>query len=194
MRRGIARGTLLNEYEKAMLKEPAEPWHWPEGSIVDLARRNRIRWACLYCLRTGRAIRGDPWKQTFSLTPPYLAYFDLRLNCEECQQDFVFGAKEQQFWFEQLNFWVWARPKHCLKCRRRRRKPKQAQRALQTVLRQLNPTDPSDLVRAASLYLQVGSQRKAAEFLRRAKNRAREQGRFDALLMQIEQVEKDSRV
>jgi hypothetical protein len=188
MIRGIARGTPLFAIEKALVNKPATPWHIDEGDIVDLARRNCIRWAFLTCLRSYRAIPGDPWEQMFSLTPPHLAYFNLRLNCEDCRHDFAFSAKEQRFWFEQLKFWVWARPKHCLKCRRRKRRPKQAQRALQTLLSQFDPTDPLQLVRAASLYLEVGSQRKASEFLRRAKNRAREQGKFDSLLVQIERM------
>lgn len=49
---------------------------------------------------------------------PYFAFIDVELPCNRCGNVFLFSAKEQQHWYETLQFWVQSRPKQCLPCRR----------------------------------------------------------------------------
>jgi hypothetical protein len=72
-------------------------------------------------------MEANPVVQKFCDHPPYLAYFDVPLRCEDCGSTFVFEAKEQQFWYEELKFWVQSRPKQCAACRKLRRERKSEQ-------------------------------------------------------------------
>jgi hypothetical protein len=67
---------------------------------------------------------------------------------------------------------VQSEPKQCLACRRIRRKRANASKALILALSELDPKDPLQLAKISELYLAIGSNRKAAEYLARAKNRA----------------------
>ncbi len=88
------------------------------------SNRDRIHWACDDCLEQGRAILANPGLQKFVDCVPYYAYFDLQLECGTCGKRFQFSAKEQQFWYESLKFWVQSWPKDCVECRREKRKRK----------------------------------------------------------------------
>jgi hypothetical protein len=61
---------------------------------------------------------------------------------------------------------------------RLRRARAAANKALASALSELDPKDPLKLARVSDLYLAVGSHRKAADYLSRAKNRA---GSIEAL-------------
>lgn len=127
--RNIADGTPLLAQEDELRQKNADPWRRSEGWTVEAAEAGRLQWACNRCLSGGQAIRGCPANQTFCDYEPYFAYFDVELRCEDCEQHFVFTAREQQFWYEQLKFWVQSRPKQCVSCRRAQRERAAEQRA-----------------------------------------------------------------
>ena len=74
-----------------------------------------------------------PVVQKFCNHPPYMAYFDVPLRCEDCDSQFVFEATEQKFWYEELKFWVQSRLKQCVACRQLRRERKREQRKRDSV-------------------------------------------------------------
>ena len=119
--------TPLLQQEEELRRKNADPHRRAEGWSVEVAQTGRLQWACNLCLKNGKAIKANPAIQTFCDWEPYFAYFDVELRCEDCQQQFVFSPKEQQFWYENLKFWVQSRPKQCVSCRRARRQTKEGQ-------------------------------------------------------------------
>lgn len=67
----------------------------------------------------GTAIEADEAKQTSSL---YFVkyYFDETHHCPDCDRAFIFFAREQQFWFEDLGFSLDTIGKWCYDCRQLR--------------------------------------------------------------------------
>lgn len=118
---------------------------------------NNAQWACNACLVSGQAIPGQPWLQTWVDHRPYLAYWDRQKICRDCHTDFIFSAREQRYWYEELKFWVQSDAIHCLSCRRARREKKALQRQLQQQLALLDETNCQQLLHVASLALQDGS-------------------------------------
>jgi len=158
--------------EQQVRDHNADPWQRPPGWSVEEAREGRLQWACAYCVEQGRALIARPWIQTFCDALPYFAYYDRTLTCTDCQTSFVFSAREQQYWYETLMFWVQSRPKQCPACRRKRRQDKQAQAELKTALDQLNADDADQLLHVADLYARLGCLAKARVFFGRARKRA----------------------
>ena len=113
--------TPLLQVETELCYKNGDPWQRLAGWSVTSARSGFLQWACNRCIQSGRALRGNPAVQTYCDDEPYFAYYDVTLRCHDCGQDFVFAAAEQQFWYEQLKFWVQSRPKQCVVCRRARR-------------------------------------------------------------------------
>lgn len=124
--RSDVEGTSLKQLEEKLLKANLTPWR-SEGWSIEEASKGKLQWACRYCLKSGRAIEANPVVQKFCDYPPYLAYFDVPLKCEDCGSKFLFEAKEQKFWYEELKFWVQSRPKLCAACRKLRRERKREQ-------------------------------------------------------------------
>lgn len=127
-KRDAAKETPLFQTESTLIQKNADPWKRKPGWSVEGAAKNKLRWACQFCLDAGRALAAQPWEQQFCDHQPYFAYYDAPEVCEDCGQPFVFGAKEQQFWYEERRFWVQSWPKHCVDCRRKRREQKKEQR------------------------------------------------------------------
>ena len=129
---------------------------------------------CPKCLRDGRALRADPSKQNHDgLGGPIDAFWDQTRKCGTCSNDYVFGAEEQQLWYETLGFFVESVPLECQGCRQQMRARKQAQRTMQELLPLAQDADWrqwEEVARASSLL--GGS--KALEYLRRAKNLCRD--------------------
>ena len=173
--------------ERQMEAQATTPW-WAKPGWTS-RRNSAVRWACSRCLADGRALQASPAAQTYCCSPPYLAYFDQTLKCTDCGQPFVFTKTEQRFWYETRSFIVQSRPKQCVRCRRARRVAKQSQARLQAALSRLDPRDPAQLAAVGMLYLELGSRRKAAEFLRRAKNRATNDNERLELLRALERAE-----
>ena len=59
---------------------------------------------------------------------PRSDYFDVLRKCRDCSRWFVFFAKAQQYWFEDLQFFVDSACMRCAECRRQQRHRKEAQR------------------------------------------------------------------
>jgi hypothetical protein len=142
------------------------------GWSLRTAKYSKLYWACKKCFRDGRALEAKTWLQTHLDRAPRFAYYDLKKRCKDCKKPFVFSSTEQQKWYEVYKLWVQSEPVHCLACRRLRRKRAAAHKELASSLAELNPQDPLQLAKISDLYLTVGSARKAAEYLARAKNRA----------------------
>lgn len=121
--RSLAMDTPLLFVEDELRQHNASPW-WGdfEGWSIQKAKSKELQWACYLCLKSGLALAAQTWMQKFCDYCPHFAYFDVSLHCEDCQKTFIFSAKEQQYWYEVLKFWVQSRPKHCVECRRTRRK------------------------------------------------------------------------
>jgi tetratricopeptide (TPR) repeat protein len=69
------------------------------------------------------AVRGDIRKQSFCRmchVPKYFYASETR-TCVQCGSSFVFGAAEQKYWYETLQFHFESTAVRCVACRRRRR-------------------------------------------------------------------------
>jgi hypothetical protein len=176
--------------ERELERRHLSPW-WAERGWSVGSGGQRVQWACRHCLDSGRAILADPAKQLYCDWPPYLAYFDTTHECADCHDDFVFSKEEQRFWYEELGFWVQSRPKQCSNCRRKRRMHSRANAQLQNA-RGTRQQRSRRLSEVAQLYLEVGSRRKAVEFLRRATNRAQNDQQRDAFRVALVKMESQS--
>ena len=66
------------------------------------------------------AVRANIDAQNYSVHPRFW-YIDAWQNCIQCGSAFVFTIAEQQFWYEELRFWVGSYPTRCKACRRSQR-------------------------------------------------------------------------
>ena len=66
------------------------------------------------------AKRADVSKQNYSVCPRYW-YVDAAFICRECGKEFVFTAREQRFWYEEMRFWIDSLPTRCAACRKQQR-------------------------------------------------------------------------
>ncbi len=156
-------------------------WWMDEGWSIQAAMAGSLQWACPICLKRSIAFQGKPWLQTWCDYTPYFAFFDVKLNCEDCKNKFVFSASEQQFWYEKLQFWVQSRPKQCKNCRKVRRQIKQANTELQELLKNCDRNNSIDLAKLARLYFDINSYKSGSEFLKRAINIAKRNKKEDEL-------------
>lgn len=69
--------------------------------------------------RTAR--RADVSRQDYTVAPRHW-YLDAWFTCGDCRREFVWSAREQQFWFETLRFYVDTQATRCRACRSRRRR------------------------------------------------------------------------
>ena len=175
-----AKQYLLNIEEKCN-RDRVKVWWLNEGWSIQAAIARSLKWACPICLKRSIAIEGKPWLQTWCTYTPYFAFFDVELNCEDCQNKFIFSASEQQFWYEKLQFWVQSRPKQCQRCRKVRRQIKQANTELQELLKNYNRDNSIHLAKLAKLYFDINSHQKGAIFLKRAVNMAKRNKKEDEL-------------
>lgn len=110
-------------------------------------------WACDACLRSQRAIQAQPALQNYCWNPHY-AYFDTTFVCRTCQNEFVFGKTEKQYWFETLKFWIEAIPVNCPACRKDLRQQKAENDLLSTILRKAeHDISEAELVSVIAIYL-----------------------------------------
>ncbi|MEZ6190017.1 MAG: zinc-ribbon domain containing protein [Phycisphaerales bacterium] len=59
-------------------------WLFPDGTRFDYTS----------------AVRADTTRQDFSVEPRHW-YVDATIRCDRCEQDFLFSADEQRFWYEE---------------------------------------------------------------------------------------------
>jgi hypothetical protein len=159
---------------------------------IERANAEWFVWACDFCLDQGKALAGKPWLQVYGLAAPFYIYCDVRRRCSDCNNKFIFSAKEQQYWYETLKFIIYSSPQQCLTCRRKRRGVKAANKALTAAIAALsdsiNAQDPAQLAELSELYIKVGSYIKALEFYRRAKNKLKRNNPSNALLAKMEEL------
>ena len=70
------------------------------------------------------AERADVSKQDYTVCPRHW-YIDAAFTCRGCDNDFVFTADEQRFWYETMRFYVDSRPVKCNHCRKADRELKE---------------------------------------------------------------------
>lgn len=78
-----------------------------EEWIVDCRQKWQI---CPDCLRDEKALPGDRSKQKYGLGGPIEVFRDQTRFCGMCASDYLFSAKEQQFWYETLGFSLQSAP------------------------------------------------------------------------------------
>lgn len=117
------------------------PWTWvgPDGTT-----RQLWRWDPSYAppLPKG-AVRGDITKQVYCCGFPKYFYEPIERTCVQCKQAFTFGAAEQKFWYETLQFNEASTAVRCLACRKQRRTETALRDALAQALRAIEKT-PAD--------------------------------------------------
>lgn len=86
-------------------------FHFSEEEI--LRAHWRYRWLDYF---PETAIPANISRQHYAIFPRKL-YLDIALTCDTCQRRFIFFAKEQRYWFEELGFWVDAHCTTCVECR-----------------------------------------------------------------------------
>lgn len=96
--------------------------------------KSHFIWACDVCIRSEKAILTKPKLQNYRTTP-YYAYFDTTRTCRSCNTKFVFSKEEKVFWFEELKFWIEAKPVNCLDCRKTIRQLKLENATLSEILK-----------------------------------------------------------
>ncbi len=72
------------------------------------------------------AIRADLRKQNHEFTGTQQFYVDILLRCPKCRRKFIFFAREQQFWHEELKIHVGVKANYCWECAEKNRVVKAA--------------------------------------------------------------------
>ena len=159
--RGEQARQYLLDIEQKCDRHQLKVWGESQGWSIRAAMVKSLQWACPTCLKRSIALQGKPWLQTWCDYNPYFAFFDVELNCKDCHSKFIFSASEQQFWYKKLKFWVQSRPRQCSKCRKVKRRIKQANAELQQLLPNYDFTNSIDLAKLAKLYFELNSHKKA---------------------------------
>jgi hypothetical protein len=145
------------------------PVHW----LVDSPLTRKVLW--------GEAIPSRP-ERNLCRWPRWPArWISLMLPCRTCGREFVFAAREQAFWYEELGFELGSYATSCPACRRRRRWQKGALKRYRAALEAL-PSDrsqgpapeiPAEALRAlatAIIEVQLSGERVALPVARRVRN------------------------
>ncbi|MCK5649177.1 MAG: zinc-ribbon domain containing protein [Gammaproteobacteria bacterium] len=62
-------------------------------------------------------IKADVSRQNYSVFPRSF-YVDIEKQCTQCHRWFIFYAKEQQYWYESLGFYIDSDCVKCIDCRK----------------------------------------------------------------------------
>jgi tetratricopeptide (TPR) repeat protein len=96
------------------------------------------------------AVASDPTRQLFCpmCHVPKFFYVDEEKICVSCGERFVFGAGEQKYWYEDLQFNFHSKAIRCVECRRRIREVNSLRRQLSAAARlsREKPNDPMALL------------------------------------------------
>ena len=83
-------------------------------------------------------------------------------RCASCEIEFKWPAEEQQFWFEELKFWIDSRPKNCIECRKDARVHKETRKIydakIDTALRSKNIEKKKEMIRIIDLLCELESE------------------------------------
>lgn len=103
------------------------------------------------------AIRADTEKQHYCMFPRKV-YVDIEEICRNCGRPFIFFAKEQKHWFEELGFWIDAHCTKCIDCRKKEQEIKLLQKRYQALVVKQNrsPSESKDLKAVAMELFQMG--------------------------------------
>lgn len=107
------------------------------GEFTQAARFGIYQFQPAWTFPTTR-IRADESKQKYSVFPK-TEYFDVLCKCRYCRRWFIFCAKEQQYWFEELRFFVDSSCVHCSECRSRRRQHHREEQEFASLQREPQP-------------------------------------------------------
>jgi len=86
------------------------------------------------------AIVADISKQNHSGYPRKL-YVDIEKRCITCSRDFIFFAKEQQYWYEVLGFYIDLDCIKCIECRKAEHKIKEKALRYEELIKKKNRTN-----------------------------------------------------
>jgi hypothetical protein len=118
------------------------------------------------------AIEADINRQNYSLFPRRY-YVDILKNCRSCNRPFLFFAKEQQYWYEELRFYIDADCVLCPECLA----SDQLRRRIQRYSKRIGQTDLVDREFATligdAVFLWEKSVLRDEQKLRRLRNQAR---------------------
>lgn len=110
----------------------SEPLPSSENLAVDAIESAHWRYASLHYFPQ-TALAADISKQKYALYPRAI-YVDIEEKCQRCNRPFLFFAKEQQYWFETLGFWVDAHCTRCIECRKKDHEIRQMQKRYQELI------------------------------------------------------------
>lgn len=118
------------------------------------------------------AIPADTARQNFCLFPRGY-YVDTLKICRTCERPFLFFAREQKYWYEELGFYIDADCVRCVECRHREHveKPRFHRYGRRVHARELSDVELEELVSDAVFLYEIGKLRKE-QTLRRLKNLA----------------------
>jgi len=119
-----------------------------------------FEWACDQCIDNDLAEPSNPELQTSIDWRPYLAFFDSERYCEQCNKSYIFSRKEKRFWYEELQFWVQSKPKHCKVCRKEVREKKQINKKLSDLIKRFDELTISELEEIVDCYKKMGKTEK----------------------------------
>jgi len=164
--------TAISQLRKLFPRKPAHKEE-SDAEIFGYFSADHYRWACNPCLTSDRAIKADTSKQNFRGNPRF-AYWGTEHTCTNCQQSFLFRKTEQQFWYENLQFFIDAEPVACPECRKTIRHQKNENQELSDLLRS-GEKDLSEakLERIIAIYRQWKMEEKAKYFSGILKRRKR---------------------
>ncbi|WP_444922492.1 zinc-ribbon domain-containing protein [Microbulbifer sp. CnH-101-G] len=97
--------------ENSFSSEEIERSHWRYGNVKFFPET---------------AILANIDKQDYAIYPRKM-YVDIEEQCEVCKRPFIFFAKEQKYWFEELHFYVDAHCTRCIDCRKKDQEIKRLQ-------------------------------------------------------------------
>lgn len=99
----------------------------------------------------GTAVPARPNRQRPATIPP-THYFDRLRHCRDCGLAFLFHAREQQHWYEELGFGLDADCVRCVPCRKQQQRLARLRRRYESLLRE-SPATPHTMLDLADCSL-----------------------------------------
>jgi hypothetical protein len=119
------------------------------------------------------AIAADLRRQNFT-TFPRGFYVDMLKTCRACQRPFLFFAREQQHWYEELGFYVDADCVRCVECRRSEQQLRRRFRRYSQHVARADLGEPAlEALVGDAVYLWQAGILRSEQQLRRLRNLAR---------------------
>jgi hypothetical protein len=118
---------------------------WPHGKVHSGREFNKRI--------PNTAIAADLAKQT-AATMQVTHYFDLERSCRDCNRPFIFFAREQKYWYEQLGFGLDSDCVRCVDCRKQQQGIDRQRELYESLFHIADKTEQQTLEMAsACLYL-----------------------------------------